>query len=193
VRFVVNVIAIALIGLLVGGLSAWYSIQRNHGLGGIVAGPWTAWPFAGGADADPYTMAKVSRDGTIPLGATEGLAFEAASDNEKRELDRNCDYVISGITPPSKLWTLAAYSENGDPLKPSHGGKAALQSGKLLRFADGSFRITISQRPRAGNWLGITGEGNFYLVLRVYDTPVTSTSGVVTPVMPNIIREDCRS
>jgi len=192
VRLVVNVIAIALIGLVVGGLSAWYSIQRNHGLGGIESGPWTAWPFAGGADADPYTMAKVSRDGTIPLGATEGLAFEASTDNENRELDRECDYIISGVTPPSKLWTLAAYSETGEPVKPATGGKPAMQSGKLLRFADGSFRIAASQMPRAGNWLGISGEGKFYLVLRVYDTPVTGTSGIVSPVMPNIIREGCK-
>jgi hypothetical protein len=90
------------------------------------------------------------------------------------------------------LWTLAAYGTSGEPIQTAKGGKPAMQSGKLLRFADGSFRIAVSQVPRAGNWLGISGEGNFYLVLRVYDTPVTSTTGVVTPVMPTIIREGCK-
>jgi hypothetical protein len=136
-------------------------------------------------------MAKVSRDGTIPLGATEGLAFEASTDNQKEPLSRKCDYTISGITPPSKLWTLAAYSSSGAPIPPATGGLPAMQSGKILRFPDGSFRISVSARPKPGNWMGLSGEGNFYFVLRVYDTPVTSTTGVVTPQMPNIIKREC--
>ena len=192
-RLVINVLVVLAIGLVLGGASAWYSIQRNHGLGGIKAGPWKAWPFAGGAAADPYTMAKVSRDGTIPLGATEGLAFEATTDNAGENLKLNCDYAISGITPPSKLWTLVAYTSNGQQVKSADGSNAALHSGKLLRFSDGSFRVVASARPQAGNWLSISGEGGFYFVLRVYDTPVTSTSGLVTPQMPNIIKRDCRT
>lgn len=190
-RLITNVIIVVAMGLLLGGFSAWYSIQRNHGLGGIEAGPWTAWPFAGGANSDPYTTAKVSRDGTIPLGATEGLAFEATTDNLGEPLDLDCDYTISGITPPSKLWTVAVYNEAGKVVQPAKGNKAAMSSGKLLRFPDGSFRISVSRKPQSGNWLSVSGAGNFYFVLRVYDTPVTSTSGQVNPQMPNIIKEGC--
>lgn len=181
-----------MIGLVLGASTAWYSIKYNSGIGGIQAGPWTAWPFAGGAAADPYTMAKVSRDGIIPLGATEGLAFEAVGDDLDRPITRDCDYSISGITPPSKLWTLAAYGTNGNAISPAEGSSSALHSGKLLRFPDGSFRISVSKNPQPGNWLSITGEGEFYFVLRVYDTPVTSTSGQVKPQMPNIIRRNCK-
>jgi len=193
VRLVINVLLVVAIGLSLGATSALYSIKRNNALGGIQAGAWTAWPFAGGAAADPYTMAKVSRDGTIPLGATEGLAFEAATDDLEEPLDLNCDYTISGITPPSKLWTLAVYDMQGIPIKPSTGGKSAIHSGKLLRFPDGSFRITVGRRPAPGNWLSVTGDSQFYLVLRVYDTPVTSTTGAVTPQMPNILKQGCAS
>ncbi|MGB7287919.1 MAG: DUF1214 domain-containing protein [Salaquimonas sp.] len=191
-RLIVNVLVVVAIGLVLGATTAWYSIQRNQGLGGIEAGPWTAWPFAGGSEADPYTMAKVSRDGTIPLGATEGLAFEATTDDQNQLLTRSCDYSVSGITPPSKLWTLAVYDSDGNTIEPSKGSRSALHSGKLLRFPDGSFRVTISKYPQPGNWLSVTGNGDFYFVLRVYDTPVTSTSGQVKPQMPNIIRRDCR-
>lgn len=190
-RLIVNIFLIVLIGLGLGGFSAWYSIQRSHAIGGITSGPWSAWPFAGGSNADPYTVAKVARDGTIPLGATEGLAFEAATDGQGRNLRLECDYTLSGTTPPSKLWTLAAYLPNGEPVKPNAGGSAAMHSGRILRFPDGSFRIMLSRNPRPGNWLSMRGAGNFYLVLRVYDTPVTSTSGLVRPQMPGIIRGDC--
>ena len=91
------------IGLSIGGASAWYSMQRSHGIGGINIGAWTAWPFAGGAEADPYTVAKVARDGTIPLGATEGLAFEAQSDSDGERLNFNCNYILSGLTPPAPV------------------------------------------------------------------------------------------
>lgn len=190
-RLVINVLFVLAIGLGLGGASAWYSIQRTHGLGGIKAGAWTAWPFAGGAAADPYTMAKVSRDGTIPLGATEGLAFEAVNDDQGEPLVRECDYAISGITPPSKLWTLTAYTIDGEQIDGTAGGRSAIHSGKVLRFSDGSFRVAVSSKPRAGNWLALSGEGRFYFVLRVYDTPVSSTSGLVSPQMPNIIKQGC--
>jgi len=193
VRLISSVLIVLAIGLALGGASAWYSIQSSHGVGGIKAGPWTAWPFAGGAAADPYTMAKVSRDGTIPLGATEGLAFEASADNAGEPLTLNCDYVISGITPPSKLWTLAAYTRAGEQTTAPSGGIPALHSGRMLRFSDGSFRVSVSSKPKPGNWLAVSGNGPFYFVLRVYDTPVTSTSGLVSPQMPNIIKQDCRS
>ncbi len=190
-RLIINVTIVIAIGLLLGASTAWYSIKRNHGFGGIKAGPWTAWPFAGGAEADPYTMAKVSKDGIIPLGATEGLAFEATTDGQGEPLNLNCEYSISGITPPSKLWTIAAYHEDGTALEPTSGSKAAMHSGNILRFPDGSFRIFVSRRPQAGNWLSVSGKGGFYVVLRVYDTPVTSTSGPVNPQMPQIVKQEC--
>ncbi len=192
-RFLTSALFVLAIGLSLGGASAWYSIKTNHGFGAITAGPWTAWPFAGGASADPYTVAKVARDGTVPLGATEGLAFEARTDSNGEALTRDCDYTITGITPPSKLWTLAAYADNGSQIRPSRGGSSSLHSGKILRFTDGSFRIAVSARPQAGNWMSLSGNGGFYFVLRAYDTPVTSTSGLVTPQMPDINKTGCRS
>jgi len=179
------------IGLGLGGVSAWYALQQSHGLGGISVGEWAAWPFTGGKDADPYTVAKVARNGTIPLGATEGLAFEARVDNQGRDLDLACDYSVSGVTPPSKLWTIVAYGRGGEPVTPSPAGTSSLYSGDVLRFPDGSFRINVSRRPRAENWLAISGSGTFHLVLRVYDTPITSTTGLARPQMPVIIRGEC--
>ncbi len=192
-RTIISILAIVVIGLTLGATSAWYLIRNNHGIGGIESGPWTAWPFAGGSEADPYTMAKVAREGTIPLGATEGLAFEANSDSQDLPLDLSCEYRIFGLTPPAKLWTLALYQPGGDLVRSRDGGIAAIHSGELVRFADSSFRIHISATPRSGNWLSVGGSGRFYIVLRVYDTPVSSSSRSVAPRMPGIVQEGCAS
>ncbi|WP_075995835.1 DUF1214 domain-containing protein [Salaquimonas pukyongi] len=192
-RLIADTLIVVLIGLVLGGASAWYTINTGLAFGGIRSGPWVSWPFASGASVDPYTMAKTVRNGTIPLGAAEGLAFEAKTDSRGEPLQLACDYSVSGTTPPSKLWTLAAYAASGEQIKPDNGSRSSVHSGRLLRYTDGSFRILISQRPKAGNWLGTAGEGRFRLVLRVYDTPVTSTSGLVTPTMPNIIRGRCET
>ena len=188
---ILTILIVCLTGLALGGLSAHLALRESLGIGGIRAGAWTAWPFASGADADPYTVARVSRDGTIPLGASEGLAFEATGDDGGRALDLACDYTISGMTPPAKLWTLAAYDGRGKLVKSVSGYPAAMQSARLLRFADGSFRIQVSSKPRSGNWLAISGEGSFQLVLSIYDTPVTGSTGMAAPVMPSIRFEGC--
>lgn len=192
-RNIVNLLIIFLIGLGVGSGTAWYSIQKSHGLGAINIGQWSAWPFVGGSAVDPYTGAKVVADGALPLGAAEGLSFEAVTDEEGKQLKLECAYRLEGITPPAKLWTLVAYNLDGTAVSPGPGGVSAKYSGNLMRFPDASFAININSHPVSGNWISTQGEGDFKLVLRLYDTPVTSSSGLIEPVMPKILPLGCNS
>ena len=191
-RTLIIIIAVALLGLSIGGASAWYSIQRNHGIGAINIGPWTAFPFAGADEIDPYTVAKAVADGTVPLGAAEGLAFETITDSSGETLELSCDYRLEGSTPPSRLWTLVGYNREGKLVRAAKGGRNALYSGGIVRFPDGSLLISVSSRPQPGNWLALDGEGSFRLVLRLYDTPVTGNSDLSAPSMPTITKTDCR-
>ena len=113
-RLVLTILAIALVGIALGGLSATYTISRVSGVGAIEAGPWTAIPFSDTSDVDPYTVARSVIDGSVPLGATEGLSFSATSDSDGRELDLACEYVIEGSTPPARLpstaWPTRAFT-----------------------------------------------------------------------------------
>ncbi|MFK7902138.1 MAG: DUF1214 domain-containing protein [Nitratireductor sp.] len=194
-RFYLTILCALAIGIGLGGASAWYSLRQTHSFGGINIGAWTAWPFVSGGNADPYTIAKVVRDGNIPLGAAEGLAFEAHADDNGDALLFNCDYILSGQTPPARVWTLAAYHENGSLVKTSNSGKSAVYSGNIIRFGESGFRVNISTTPVAGNWLSVNESGNtnktFYLMLRLYDTPSTSTTGLVSRRMPTILRGEC--
>ncbi len=190
-KLLFNFLIVLLIGLVLGGLSTQFSIRQSHGLGAINVGPWSAWPFVGGAEVDPYTSARATADGTLPLGAAEGLAFEANTDNSGEPLLRECTYVVAGNTPPARIWTLAAYTPNGQMIMVDDTEFAATHSGKVLRFPDGSFAISASSQPNSGNWLRLHESGPFKLILRLYDTPITSNSGVIDPIMPTITRERC--
>lgn len=190
-RTIINVAIVLLIGLTLGGLSANFALQRTHGIGAVNTGPWSAWPFVGGAEVDPYTIAKATADGTIPLGAAEGLAFEAISDQDGKRLNRNCSYEVAGETSSARLWTLSAYNNDGELIVRDNILVSAIFSRNMVRFPDSSFVVKISRSPKSSNWLPLVGEGTFKLVLRLYDTPITSNSGVIDPQMPRITLLGC--
>lgn len=192
-RPLIVVLAIAIAGLTLGGASAWYAIGRSQGFGAIAVDSWTAVPFASAGEIDPYTIAKSVIEGSVPLGATEGLAFNATTDSLGRDLDMGCDYEIEGSTPAARLWTLVAYGPDGKSVRPAQGGVSSLWSGAILRYPDGSFRISVSRHPRPGNWLAVGGDGSLRLTLRLYDTSVTGGSSLIAPRMPAIRRGTCRS
>ncbi len=193
-RIIIQIIFVLAIGVVVGATSAWYSIQRSHGIGAINIGAWTAWPYSGGNQADPYTLARATSDSTIPLGAAEGLAFEATRDNDGQLLKLECNYLLEGNTPKAKLWTLTPYRQDGNSVRPADTSSLIphhTNSTRLLRYTDGTFQIAIGPLPTPGNWLATHGEGAFRLVLRLYDTPITSNAGLVVPVMPKINNIGC--
>lgn len=191
-RLAINFAIILVIGLVLGSLSARFAIQRTYGIGSITAGVWSAWPFVGGLEVDPYTAARTTIEGTISLGAGEGLAFEAISDEEGRPLQRECAYELSGNTPPAQVWSLAAYRLNGTLIRNEENRAAAALSSNLVRAPDFSMVIRIDDRPSSGNWIRLAGKGEFKLVMRLYDTPITSSAGLGAPSMPRINRLECR-
>lgn len=190
-RLNLQILIVIAFAILLGGATAWFSLQSTHSIGGIKVDAWTAAPLAGASLVDPYTKARSAKNATIPLGATEGLAFNAIDDSRGERLTLKCNYIISGATPPAELWTLTAYDKRGNKLSPVAGAQAEINSTKIIRNADGSFRISISYFPVAGNWLGITGNDEFQLIMRLYDTPATSSTGLVSRRMPSIIRGEC--
>ena len=190
-RSMIIVIAIAVAGLALGGASAWYTIGTSPTFGAVSIGPWMTIPYADDSVNGPYSVAKSVVEGSVPLGATEGLAFNAVTDSSGAGLQMRCDYEIEGSTPTARLWTLVAYTPDGQQVQPAQGGFSALWSGNVLRFPDGSFRISVSRHPRPGNWLAIGASGPMRLTLRLYDTSVTGGSSLITPRMPKITRADC--
>ena len=165
---------------------------RGTELGTLTIGAWTARPQTGTADIDPYSRATIARNGELPIGTGDGVAFTADDRRQaSKPLDGRCDVVVSGVTPPARFWTLTLYDSKGHLVANSL-QRYGFTSQEIVRGADGAFEIRIASRSRAGNWLPTGGIERYALMLRLYDTPV----GVATRTqrdapMPSIATVGC--
>lgn len=190
--------AIALVialAALIGISSAYLIIEREEPLDAVRIGPWHAYPRAGTAEADPYSVAIYTRGAVVPLASGEGLALTARTDSRGHLLDPTCDYLLSGQVPSARLWTLTAVDGAGR-LVETLPGRAELTSSALLRKDSGNFDIIASRRPHSGNWLPLASAAKasdgLRLVLRLYDAPVTTGAALDGVAMPRIERLGCR-
>ncbi|KXF78287.1 hypothetical protein ATN84_00325 [Paramesorhizobium deserti] len=183
-RTILLTLLVLIIAVGGGAGSVQYALDRFEGFGVLEVGQWSAYPAAGTPDSDPYAKARGARNGTLALGAAEGLIFHASRDAQGRLLDRNCTYRITGATPPARFWTLYAADRSLQPLSPETGMLPALHSREILRGENGSFTVIVSPKAQPGNWLPVNGSGFFVLVMTFYDTPVASSSGFSDLVMP---------
>jgi hypothetical protein len=174
------------------GLGAtWLTLTRGVAFGALTIGAWTAWPRSGSVDIDPYARASIARNGELPIGTGDGIAFYAHTDDAGDNLDGRCSFVISGMTPTARYWTLTLYDPNGR-LVANTIDRHDFTSEEIVRNVDGSFAIAVAPRARPGNWLPSGGIERFILAWRLYDTPIgvamrTTKEGP----MPAIARKGC--
>jgi hypothetical protein len=174
------------------GLGAtWLTLTHGVAFGALNIGAWTAWPKNGSVDIDPYARATIARTGELPIGVGDGVAFYARSDDAGNTLDGRCTFVVAGLTPAARYWTLTLYDTQGR-LVANTIDRHGFTSAEILREAGGRFAITIGPRARPGNWLPSGGVEQFVLAWRLYDTPigVASLSTKEGP-MPAITRRSC--
>ncbi|MEZ5841402.1 MAG: DUF1214 domain-containing protein [Hyphomicrobiales bacterium] len=189
-RFLLHLFLASAIALVVGLMLTYMAVERGRLFGVVRSGEWSAWPQAGRFDADPYTRAKLTRTGEIPLGAGEGLAFTTATDAEGAPLDPRCEYRVAGRTPAARLWTLTVYNTEGQ-LVETQLGRTGFSSREVVRRPDGSFEIVLSPQARPGNWIQTVPQGRLMLALRVYDTPLTTGADFTDLTLPHVVRERC--
>jgi hypothetical protein len=171
----VRLILISLLALclaaMVGVGITWMTATKGTDLGTLTIGAWTARPKTGTADIDPYSRATIVRNGELPIGTGDGVAFTATTDDSRKPLDGRCDVVVSGVTPAARFWTLTLYDGKGH-LVANALQRYGFTSQEIVRGADGAFEIRVASRSRAGNWLPTGGLERYALMLRLYDTPV---------------------
>lgn len=170
-RLILITLTALLLATAVGVGATWMTTTHGTEIGALTIGPWTARPRTGTADVDPYSRATIVRNGELPIGTGDGVAFTATADEKKKPLDGRCDVVVSGVTPPARFWTLTLYDRKGHLVANSL-QRYGFTSQEIVRGSDGSFEIRIASRSRAGNWLPTGGIERYALMLRLYDTPV---------------------
>jgi hypothetical protein len=191
VRLVFGLLVTLVIATVVGLGTTWMTLSRGIAFGALPIGAWTAWPKTGTSDADPYARASIARSGELPVGAGDGVAFLAKTDDNGRALDGRCEVVVSGSTPQARFWTLTLYDPSGKLVANSM-DRQGFTSQEILRRADGSFDVTISPRARTGNWLPTSGIDAYVLVLRLYDSPVgVATRAAREAPMPSVSVRAC--
>ena len=190
-RLIFGTLLALCIAAVVGVGITWMTTTRGTEIGTLTIGAWTARPRAGTADIDPYSRATITRNGELPIGAGDGIAFTARADDRNRRLDGRCDVVVSGVTPPARFWTLTLYDSKGHLVANSL-QRYGFTSEEIVRNADGTFEIHIAARARAGNWLPTGGIERYTLMLRLYDTPVgVATRSKRDAPMPTIATVGC--
>ncbi len=179
------------IAIGLGGGSVWYTLDAQSGGGAIRIGPWTAFPDIGTLDADPYSQARVARQGALTLGRAEGLSFIAEADSAGEGLRRECSYTVEGGFPTARFWTLHVADLTLDPIASGRPHQAALHSYEILRQPDNSAVITVAAQAAAGNWLPVNGTGPLRFVLNFYDTPIAASTGLSDVKLPAIAKVGC--
>jgi len=190
VRLLLGTLFALSVAALVGLGATWLALTQGQALGGLTVGAWTAWPRHGTPGIDPYARAMVARSGELPVGSGDGLAFLARTDDAGNPLDGRCDIVLNGITPQARYWTLTVHDRGGGLVGNSvqrHG----FTSHEIVRRANGTFEITVGPRSRPGNWLPTGSVERYFLVLRLYDTPIGVATRGREVTMPSITRRGC--
>lgn len=189
-RFLLNLFAMVIVALAVGFGLSYYALSDGRLFGAWQTGPWAAWTQAGAPDPDPYTRAYLSRNGALQLGQSEGLQFVASTDSDGQPLERDCRYRVDGTTPVATFWTLVPTAPDGSTISRSDGPPGFRSTG-IARESDGSMRLYVSKTMSPKNWLEISGDGPFWLVLTLYDTAIFSGGSSNGTTLPSIIRERC--
>ncbi|MDB5507342.1 MAG: hypothetical protein JWR75_1980 [Devosia sp.] len=185
-----HLLLLVAVALGVGFGLSWYALNDGRLGGARQLGPWAAWPDLGSPAPNPYTRALLARTGALQLGRSEGLQFIATADSAGEPLDLACRYRVEGPTPAASLWTLAAVGPDGRNVA-SAGTPPNLDSAHVARTNDGIAIINVSSRLAGQNWLEVTGNGPFSLVLTFYDTQLASNLGADPATMPAITRGEC--
>jgi hypothetical protein len=191
VRLLLGMIVAFTVAIIVGLGTTWYVLTQGVAFGAVTIGAWTAWPKTGTADVDPYARAAIARNGELPIGSGDGVAFFALADDRGQTLDGRCEVTLRGTTPQARFWTVTLYDREGQLIANSI-NRHGFTSQEIIRHTDGSFMIAAAPRARPGNWLPTGGIERFVLVLRLYDSPFgVATRASREAPMPAISMEQC--
>ena len=188
-RTALKVLAVLVIGTVLGLAATWFTVIRGTMAGGVSDGPWKTSLYAGTSEGGPYLRAQIAVHGLLALNRQETIYYTAATDSDGNALSGNCLYRIAGRDPPTRWWSITAYGAD-DFLIPNAAARYPVSMNSVARRADGSFTITASKDAAAANWIPL-GDGPFNLSLRLYNPQAAVAANPVHVALPQIRKVHC--
>ncbi|CAN0477474.1 unnamed protein product, partial [Phaeothamnion confervicola] len=159
-----NALLFAGIALVLGIGSALFTVDRGTGLTTQRSGPWVMWMRQGSRESDPYTRARQSKLGNLPLSSQIAATWEARYDVDGRRLHSSCEYLLEAEPIEASWFSLAVYDDLG-LLIPNPADRYSFTSQTIAANPDGSFFIVLAREARPGNWLPVGGAGRLTLLI----------------------------
>jgi hypothetical protein len=184
-----RIVVAVFVGVLLGLVTTIHTLDEANV--SLAAGPWRSSERTSTGELNPYVLAANARAGLLPLGPAEGLSFIADTDSKGVGLSGRCDYAVTGPAPGARFWTLSLLTPDGTPIA-NPAERYGFTSAEVLRFDDEPFIIIVSAEARSGNWLPTGHAKHYVLMLRLYDTGLSTVGTVLrASAMPTIKRLRC--
>lgn len=188
-RFLLRLIAVLVIGTILGLGATWMTVVRSSMGGEVADGPWHTSLLVGSAASGPYLRASVAVHGLLALNRNETIYYSAARDGHGDVFDAACTYRITGRDPPARWWSITAYGAD-DYLIPNKANRYSVSLNSVKRNADGSFAIIVARQSNDPNWIPVA-DGPFSLSLRLYNPQASVAANPATVALPAIEKVSC--
>lgn len=185
----------AVLGVLLGLLSAVYAIENAIAAGSVRNGQWHTNSNVGSPDASIYLRAAIAVKGLLGLRQQEVIYFLAETDADGSPLTAECDYNLVGISPDARWWSVTVYGEDNF-LIDNDWDLYSASAASLAITEDGSFTIRLSAEKQPGDWIPTAGSGDpadssFDVTLRLYNPSAVVYRNLATTPLPRISRLAC--
>ena len=180
---------VAVLGLMAGGASGWWSITR--GMGGENYSGWYGSRVTGSADAGPWLRARVAVAGLLALTRDQAIYFTRKTDDSGQPLREECRYRVTGGALPGKWWSVTVYAAyNYLPLNDDDA--LSFDATEVKVDAQGKWAAILSPTPPEGEaWASTRKAGNFDITLRIYQPDKSAQDDFASIPMPGVTKLDC--
>jgi hypothetical protein len=129
-----------------------------------------------------YALGHFREDGLLPPPRST-MYFSRVKDDEGNSLRGNCAYEVSGPAPQARWWSISAEAAG----QAANG--TAFTAGNAVLANDDSFKLALSRKPMAGNWLAPPDVGAMQVLL-VLNEPYAPAKNTKL-ALPNVKRLGC--
>lgn len=188
-RLALKIVAVVVIGTVLGLALTWFTIFRMGWSGSISDGPWQTSLDVGSRDAGIIQRARVAVHGLLALNREETIYYSTSTDSDGAALSGACTYEVTGRDPPARWWSITAYGAD-DFLIPNAANRYSISVNTVARRPDGSFTMILSKADGGANWIPV-GDDRFSLSLRIYNPAPAVSADPRHVALPTITRGAC--